>query len=105
MAATLKSRIPLIVEKLDDELRDAVIEVAERIAAGARDRVPVDTGELQRAIHVEAGPEAISVVAGSTKAYYGHMVENGTVHSPPHPFLLPAYEAEVPKLHEIELDL
>lgn len=101
MAVTLKSRIPLIMENLDDTLLETVTELAERIADGARERVPVDTGALRDAIHVRADEEGVAVVAGDNVAYYGHIIENGSVKAPAHPFLIPAYEAETPRLGEI----
>lgn len=101
MAVTLKSRIPLIIGELDDRLLEAVTELAERIVAGAKDRVPVDTGALRDAIHVRVKGHDVAVVAGDDEAWYGHIVENGSVKMPPHPFLVPAYEAERPNLAEI----
>ena len=102
MAVTLKSRIPLIIGELDDRLLEAVTELGERIADGAKDRVPVETGALRDAIHVVVkDDQEVAVVAGDNVAFYGHMVENGTVKAPPHPFLVPAFEAELPDLAEI----
>lgn len=100
----LKSRIPLIIGETDDRLLEAVTELGERIADGARGRVPVATGALRDAIHVRVRGQDVAVVAGDSTAYYGHMVENGTVKMPPHPFLVPAYEAERANLAEIASD-
>jgi glycosyltransferase involved in cell wall biosynthesis len=33
------------------------------------------------------------VRAGSTEVFYGHIVEHGSTHTAPHPFLIPALEA------------
>lgn len=85
---------------------------AEAIAEEARNRVPVNTGRLRDAIHVEKRASGVEVggqhvggvysdwfvVAGDTKAFYGHMVEFGTTHSPAHPFLIPAFESRRPVL-------
>lgn len=101
MAVTLKSRIPLIMENLDDTLLETVTELAERIATGAKDRVPVETGALRDAIHVVVEDDSVAVVAGDSDAFYGHMVENGTVKAPAHPFLVPAFEAELPSVEVI----
>lgn len=100
----LQSRIPQIIGELDDRLLEAVTELGERIADGAKDRVPVETGALRDAIHVRVKGQDVAVVAGDSTAYYGHMVENGTVKVPPHPFLIPAYEAERANLAEIASD-
>jgi hypothetical protein len=46
----------------------------------------------------------VYVLAGDPKdpsfAFYGHMIEFGTSHSPPYPFLVPALEDE----HELIVD-
>ena len=97
----LQSRIPQIIGELDDKLLEGVTALAEQIAEGARDRVPVETGALRDAIHVVVKDDQVAVVAGDNVAFYGHMVENGTVKAPPHPFLVPAFEAELPDLAEI----
>lgn len=93
MAATLQSRLPGVIAELQPRVSRAVKEGAETIAESARQRVHVRSGELQDRIHVErAGPAEYAVVAGDGRAFYGHMLENGTVHSPAYPFLLPAAE-------------
>lgn len=95
MTVTLKSRIPLIVADLSSEVLEAVVEGAEEIAQGAKDRVPVAEGTLRDAIHVEVDEDEsrVSIVAGNTEAFYGHIIEHGSVKTPPRPFLTPAYEA------------
>jgi HK97 gp10 family phage protein len=100
---TLKSGIPALISSLDDKTLDAVEEVAERIVEGAQERVPVDSGELRDAIHVESDRERkeVRVVAGDNDAFYGHLVEYGTTHTPARPFLTPAFEVEKPKLGEV----
>lgn len=97
----LRSRIPQIIGELDDKLLEGVTALAEQIAEGARDRVPVETGALRDAIHVVVKDDQVAVVAGDNVAFYGHMVENGTVKAPPHPFLVPAFEAELPDLTDL----
>lgn len=97
----LKSRIPLIIAELDDRLIEGVTEVAEAIADGARERVPVDTGTLRDAIHVEVDQSSVRVVAGNDDAFYGHIVEGGGVNTPARPFLIPAFEAERPRLEDV----
>jgi HK97 gp10 family phage protein len=91
----LKSRLPEIASRLAPAVDAAIHEGADIVSAGAKDRCPVLTGALRDAIHVEEGevPGEVLVVAGNRKAFYGHMVEHGTVHSAPHPFLIPALEA------------
>lgn len=65
---------------------------AQEVSQSAKDRVPVRTGRLLQAIHVEPSDEGATVIAGDHDVFYGHMVEHGTTHSPPHPFLVPALE-------------
>ncbi len=100
MAVTLRSRLPEIARRLDDVAQEAVRQRAELIAAEARSRVPVNTGRLRNAIHVEQQDDMIRIVGGDGDAWYGHLVEFGTKRHGPRPFLLPAYEAHKPKLRE-----
>lgn len=93
MSVVLKSRLPQIVTELRSRSSVAARIGADMIAAGAKDRVPVSTGRLRDAIHVEKTDLGYSVVAGDTEAFYGHLVEFGTTHSGAHPFLIPAAEA------------
>jgi HK97 gp10 family phage protein len=88
----LENRLPEIAAALEVEVRAAAREAAELVAADARTRVPVDTGRLRAAIHVEQTAETTEVVAGDREAWYGHIVEHGGVGHPAHPFLIPALE-------------
>lgn len=97
----LKSRIPLIIAALDDAAIDGVKEAAEQIVETAKQRVPVVSGALRDAIHVETKGNEISVVAGDSDAWYGHIVENGSVSNPPRPFLIPALESEREQIERI----
>jgi HK97 gp10 family phage protein len=88
----LRSRLPQIARALDDRLEDVVEDGAEAIAQSAKGRVPVASGDLRAAIHVEDEAEGAYVIAGDTGVFYGHLVEHGTSHSAPRPFLIPALE-------------
>lgn len=92
---SLTSRLPEIAAALPVRV-DAVIGAgAERVSQGGKERVHVDSGDLQAAIHVEReGPAEYAVVAGNDDVFYGHLEEHGTSHSAPHPFLVPSLEAE-----------
>jgi len=97
MAATLQSRLPLIAATLQTKVSAAVKAGSEIIAEAAQANLVagghIRSDELGQAIHVEReGPAEYSVVAGNKDAFYGHMLENGTTHSPPYPFLIPALE-------------
>lgn len=121
-----ESRIPAISRKLTPEMDIATLEAAEQIKEIAKQLCPVDVGRvhLRDAIHVERSRDRDGrlltwVVAWSREAWYGFLVEYGTVHTghpelrkhmrgegrkalkegralwvvPPHPFLTPAAEA------------
>lgn len=97
----LRSRIPLIAAELDDKLIEGVTDLAQQVAEGAQERVPVDSGALRDAIHVETDGMEVRVVAGDREAFYGHLVENGSVRVPPRPFLVPSLEARRTDLERI----
>lgn len=89
------NRIPEFIAKLEGELRAVELAAAERIRDGAKNRVPVDPNaetHLKDAIHVDPDEEGVWVVAGNKEHWFGHMVEHGTTHSGPEPFLIPAVE-------------
>ena len=89
-----RSRIPQITKSLPIQLDAGAEAAAHLIEAQAKSRAPVRTGALRDAIHVEhEGVGEYSVVAGNTEVFYGHIVEHGGVHSPPHPFMVPALES------------
>ena len=101
MPVRMKSRIPKITLELEGRSRAGVATVAEAIVERAKEKVPVDTGALRDAIHTEETEVGVAVIAGDTDAFYGHMVEHGTTHSAPHPFLIPATEEARPKASQI----
>lgn len=92
MPVELKSRLPEIALELGPLTSEGLNEGAKLIVEAAKQRVPVESGRLRDAIHIEDEGQGIAVVAGNNEAFYGHMVEHGTTHSPPHPFLVPAFE-------------
>ncbi len=94
MPAVLHTRFPQIVRELRPRVEKAVEEGAELIAREAKSRVPVESGDLRDAIHVDDDPQGSVVVAGTDEVFYGHMVEFGTSHSAASPFLVPAGEAK-----------
>jgi HK97 gp10 family phage protein len=98
----LESRIPEIVAELPAKL-DAVAEAgAELISATAQEKVQVSPGDgphLRDRIHTEkvkTGTHA--VIAGDGETWYGMLLEHGTSHSAPHPFLVPALEEDKPEV-------
>ena len=97
MPTVLKSRFPMIAAELRPRVLAAVEEAAGLVAEEARRRVPVGPGDvhLRDHISVESESDGYAVLAGDGETFYGHMVEFGTSHSAPHPFLLPAAEENV----------
>ena len=87
-----QNRLPEITAAIPRAVYEAVMHAAEQVAESARARVPVATGDLQRAIHVEVTEDGVEVLAGDRKVFYGIFVEHGTVNTPAHPFLVPALE-------------
>jgi HK97 gp10 family phage protein len=76
----------------------AVQAGAELVADEARALAPVDTGRLRDSIRtlppvVRGGSVVVAVAAGGGSGSgvdYAAMVEYGTSHAPPHPFMAPA---------------
>ncbi len=102
MPARLRSRFPAIAAELKPRVDLALKEAAEAIARDAKQRVPVASGQLRDAIHVERkGLAEYEVVAGDDDAFYGHIVEHGGRHSAPQPFLVPAAESQRERLAEL----
>lgn len=76
--------------------------VAEVVEQAAKDNVPVQTGRLRDAIHVEReGLGEYAVVAGDQVAFYGHIIEHGGVHTPARPFMVPAADFARPEAQAI----
>jgi HK97 gp10 family phage protein len=99
---TYTSRFPAIIAKMPERLDAAARAVAEAAAEHARDRVPVDSGRLKAAIHVEReGSGEYAVIAGDHDAWYGHLVEFGTVRTAAHPFMVPAVDETRPTVRAI----
>ena len=95
MASSYKSRIPEIAATLDARIIAAMRTAVEAVEMDAKARVPVASGELRDAIHIETEDRnSVSVVAGDDNVFYGHFVEHGTSRVPARPFLVPALEAK-----------
>lgn len=94
MSAILRSRLPAIIAVLPVGVDGATREAAEVVVERAKARVSVNEGDLRDAIHIEReGVAEYAVVAGDeNEVFYGHMVEHGTSHSAPRPFLVPSLD-------------
>jgi HK97 gp10 family phage protein len=100
-ALMLKSRIPEIAAELQFLIEGGLAAGAEVVAEAAKQRVPVETGELRDAIHVDKEPEGVYVIAGDSRTFYAHFVEHGTTRTAPRPFLVPALEASRGEIEKI----
>ncbi len=97
----LKSRCRAVTRGVAVAVDAGVVDGAESVAADARTRAPVDTGELRDAIKVEHPPrvgsrsEALVVVdpADIEGDYHPVHAEFGTSRMPARPFMTPAAEA------------
>lgn len=94
----LESHLTEYANKLNTRLIEALGDGAELVRARAAERAPdaPPFGKgLVEAIHVDDSQAPFleyAVVAGDHKVFWGHLVELGTSHSAPHPFLVPALE-------------
>ena len=94
--------VKLKAEKFD-EAAAAIIAKAEgilkanafAIEAGAKMRAPVDTGFLRNSIQTRFPVPGTAII--SAAAEYAIYVEMGTRFAAPQPFLIPAYDSQVPK--------
>ena len=78
------------------EIIDLIEETARAVAADAKNRAPVESGDLKKKIRSiltdVASHLAAHVVAD---VFYAKFIELGTSTARAHPFMLPAYEAHV----------
>lgn len=104
LEAKLKGLGPLVATKIGD---DSLLAASKPISAEMRRLVPVKTGRLKRSIATAKnsvrGTSILSRVIGfkSPGRYYSHLVEFGTVHSAPRPFVRPALNASSKSLLEM----
>lgn len=81
-------------------LRDTMRNAGRIVVKDARRRAPRGkTGELKKSIAIKVSvKKAISTILigikrSSRARFYAHLVEFGTVHSPPKPFMRPAFDS------------
>ena len=82
------AKLPQVVRDAANDAVDATRKVA---VAAARDRVPVRTGRLKKAIGHRLDKRRAKATV-FVKSFYAHLVEYGTVHSNAKPFMTPAAE-------------
>ena len=100
---TLVNRFPQIIATLPRRVDEALDQGARLIEFEAKQRVPVDQGDLRANIDTfDEGDLPVRsqyrVQAGNRRVFYGHMVEFGTTDTAPQPFLIPAFEQELPEI-------
>lgn len=94
LTSRLNAIAALMDGRMDAVLRGGAELVRDRAEARAPDAPPLGEG-LKQSIHVndsDADQFRYAVVAGDNDVFYAHMVEHGTSHSAPRPFLVPALE-------------
>jgi HK97 gp10 family phage protein len=99
------SRIPKITREMEPAVAKGIQLAAEMIAAEASSRAPRGGGihHIADDIHVvRDGHLEYLVRAGKEDTFYGHILEHGSVHAAPHPFLVPALMA---RRHETVTDI
>ena len=107
-ATRVYSRLGEIAAELPSRVDAAIKHGAELVAADAETRLGPHkvSGELEQQVAVDDRErEGIYVLAGDPSdpsfAFYGHMLEHGTSHSAPHPFLVPALEASQSEIENL----
>lgn len=87
------NRITAILNGIPAALVGQMEDVVDQAVEDAKQRVPVDTGKLQRSIHgqvtVEGGTVRGEISAATEYAWY---VEAGTSDTPAQPYMRPAAE-------------
>ncbi len=90
-----------VANAVDDVKLD---EVGDTVEQAAKELVPVETGALRDSIRHQVGTDAqgpyVDVIAGSEEVDYAALVEFGSGHGPPQPFLSTAAEAERARIQE-----
>lgn len=89
-----------VADSLGEGFMRAVEETARGVQAEAKRLVPVDSGDLQKAISVRVKTSHAEVYVDTSRAYYGHFVEFGIKGRPAKPFMVPAAELERKKFKE-----
>ena len=86
-------------------LRGGVRAAAKLLQKSAKDNAPVDDGDLRDGIIIKEdrrAPESVSMQVGTRKGIrHAHLVEFGTVHMKPQPFLRPAFDENVENIFQV----
>jgi HK97 gp10 family phage protein len=104
----LSRRLEAIPKAVKQAVEPALITAGRDLSVTMRTLAPVDTGDLQKSIHVAAPGETtppyshpggsttarenqVLVTAGNSDVRYAHLVEHGTAEAAAQPFFWPAY--------------
>lgn len=79
-------------EKVDEAISEAIKNGCLAIEASAKQKCPVDTGNLRASIATNMVDEKVGEVG--TNVEYASYVELGTKHQSAQPFLFPAFEEQ-----------
>lgn len=98
-------------------LRRTAIRALAPVVAAARQRVPVHEGDLKESLKVSTrlskrqqrinaravaeGRSSVQLFAGPAALPHAHLVEFGTAHMAPQPFMRPAWDAERDRVLEL----
>lgn len=93
---------PALIAATPTQRTELVRSTALFVEADAKRRAPVRTGALRRSIQSVIRAAAAVVRVGVD---YGVYVEYGTHRMPARPYLRPAVEAAVPRLHDLAVQL
>lgn len=101
-------------------LRRVGIRALAPIVADAKDRVPVDEGDLRDSLKVTTrlskrqqrmnakavaeGKASVNLFAGAAALPHAHLVEFGTVNMAPQPFMRPAWDANKDRVLQLIKD-
>lgn len=92
--------IKKFTEEVKDNIKKAVEESSINVAGKAKQKVPIDTGNLKRAITHKMLDEGYTGEIGTYDVHYAPHVEYGTSRTPAKPYLHPSLEEELPNFYQ-----
>lgn len=91
---------PQVLGKLKSAIRKSLLESGEVVLNTAKEKVPYDTGRLQRSLNAKMnGDDQVQI--GSADVEYNIYVECGTSKMKAQPYLLPALKNNESKIKSI----
>lgn len=89
----LRNALPAYRAGVERQVASHVRATAELVATGAKERTPVDTGNLRASITAQMTGRLSAVVGTGPQAPYSEYVHEGTRRMSPRPFMRQAAEA------------